>query len=77
MFLKMKPVPFGRNPRILIKTWCEHINSAACGLAIPTGDQKQRAKLDKLIKLELLDALNLVASSWAVLAQKVHLRSEN
>jgi hypothetical protein len=48
-----------------MKTWCVNINFAACGLAIPTGHRKHRAKLDKLIKLELLDALKLLASSWA------------
>jgi hypothetical protein len=42
MILKTVLGPFERNPRILINTWCERINYAACGLAIQTGDEKQR-----------------------------------
>jgi hypothetical protein len=57
MFFDFQFGPFGRNPRTFNKIWGEDIIFAACGLAIPKQTQKQRAKLDKLIKLEELDAL--------------------
>jgi hypothetical protein len=50
--------PFERFPRIFNKIWGKHIGFAARGLAILTCHEKLRAKLDKLIKLEELDALN-------------------
>jgi hypothetical protein len=42
MFLKNQPVPFGRNPRIINKTWCETTKHAARGLAI-TASAKRAA----------------------------------
>jgi hypothetical protein len=57
MFLHVRFGPFVRIPRTFTKTWGGNISLATCGLSIRAHLEKHRAKLDKLIKLEVLDAL--------------------